>query len=137
MKAANSSLDSITIINLLAMLKNLISRAVRPRKMVFWHFPARQRVWIKRNESVPWVYAEKQDLLNVELVASIEALKPDERPPFLILDVREPSEREIIDLPSRNKDKVEIPRMFVSYDNLVKGYYPEHLPKDRHIVCVC
>ena len=60
-------------------------------------------MWIKKNEPPEWDYAEQIDLMNVELVNSIDKLKVGENPIFTILDVRDQSERDLVDLPARNK----------------------------------
>ena len=41
--------------------------------------------------------------MNVELARALDKLKPGDNPPYLILDVREPHERELLDLPKYNK----------------------------------
>ncbi len=43
------------------------------------------------------------DLINVELVSALDKLKPGEKAPFLIVDLRENHEREFIDLPKYTK----------------------------------
>ena len=75
--------------------------------------------------------------MNVELAKSLDILKPDKPAPFLIIDLREQHEREYIDLPKFTKNKVRIPRMDIPYDDLVMGYYPEKIPKDKYIILIC
>ena len=68
-------------------------------------YPLRNnRIWIKQNEPPEWEYKDQQDLANVELVNALDKLKPGQpAPPFIILDVREEHERDIMDLPKFNK----------------------------------
>ena len=77
--------------------------------------------------------------MNVELVSALDKLKPlDKTPaPFLILDLRETHEREMMDLPKHTKNKALIPRVSIPLDDLLMGNYPEKLPKDRYLVLVC
>lgn len=60
-------------------------------------------LWIKKNEPPEWIYAEQSDLVNVEFARAIESLKPGEKAPFMVIDVRDTPERDIMDLPKRNK----------------------------------
>ena len=41
--------------------------------------------------------------MNVELFRCIDRLKPGENPPFVLIDIREPSESDLMDLPKYNK----------------------------------
>ena len=103
------------------------------------HRPLRCKIWISKNELPEWDYAEQSDLVNVELVSALDKLKPlDKTPaPFLILDLRETHEREMMDLPKHTKNKALIPRVSIPLDDLLMGNYPEKLPKDRYLVLVC
>jgi rhodanese-related sulfurtransferase len=74
----------------------------------------------------------------VELVSALDKLKPtDKNPPFLILDLRENHQRELIDLPKYTKNKVLIPRVNITLEDLLMGFYPDKLPKDKYLVLVC
>ena len=52
------------------------------------------------------MYAEQTDIMNVEFARSFDSLKPGEQSPFIIIDVRDQEERDIIDIPKRNKVSV-------------------------------
>jgi len=62
--------------------------------------------------------------MNVELAKSLDKLVPGEPSPFLIIDIREQHEREYVDFPKYTKKKAFVPRMDISLENLVMGYYP-------------
>lgn len=101
-------------------------------------YPQRTKIWISKNELPPeWEYAEQTDLVNVELVSALNKLKPGEKAPFLIVDLRENHERELMDLPKYTKNKVRIPRVDIPLDDLMLGYYPEKLPKDKYLILLC
>ena len=77
-------------------------------------------------------------MVNVELVSALNKLKPgDKNPPFLLIDLRENHERELMDMPKYTKQKALIPRMNIPLDDLLMGYYPEKLPKDKYLILVC
>jgi len=102
------------------------------------HLPYRGKIWISKNELPKWEYAEQTDLVNVELVSALDKLKPTEKnPPFLILDLRENHQRELMDLPKYTKNKVLIPRVNITLEDLLMGFYPDKLPKDKYLVLVC
>ena len=102
-------------------------------------YPMRQKIWISKNELPKWDYAEQSDLVNVELVSALDKLKPLDKtpPPFLIVDLRENHERELMDLPKYTKNKALIPRVNIPLDDLMMGYYPDKIPKDRYLVLLC
>ena len=104
----------------------------------FVHLPSRSKIWISKNELPKWEYAEQTDLVNVELVSALDKLKPNEKnPPFLILDLRENHQRELMDLPKYTKNKTLIPRVNITLEDLLMGFYPDKLPKDKYLVLVC
>eukprot|EP00347_Sterkiella_histriomuscorum_P017790 403347984 len=75
--------------------------------------------------------------MNVEFQRSFESVKPGETPPFILIDVREQSERDYCDLPEKNLLGVKVPRMNIPLNDLLQGFYPEQIPKDKHIICFC
>lgn len=101
--------------------------------------PKRNKIWINKLEPPEWFYAEQPDLMNVELANALNQLKPADKtpPPFLILDLRDQTEREMIDLPKYTTNKALIPRVNIPLDDLLMGYYPDKLPKDRHLILMC
>jgi len=65
-------------------------------------------------------------------------LKPsDTKPPFLILDLREEHERDYVDLPKYTKSRALIPRVNIPLDDLMMGFFPDKLPKDRFLILLC
>ena len=105
---------------------------------MFVQYPSRGKIWISKNELPQWEYAEQTDLVNVELVNALDKLKPGEKnTPFLILDLRENHQRELMDLPKYTKNKALIPRVNIVLEDLLMGFYPDKLPKDRYLILVC
>lgn len=84
-----------------------------------------------------WDYEEQPDLVNVELARSLDQLVPGKPAPFLIIDLREQHEREYIDLPKYTKNKALVPRVNIPLEDLVMGYYPDKLPKDKYLILMC
>lgn len=60
-------------------------------------------MWINKVEPPEWFYGEQPDLVNVELASALDKLKPGEKAPFLIVDVRETHEQEMMDFPKLTK----------------------------------
>ena len=82
--------------------------------------PFRNRIWINKGEPPEWEYAEQPDLVNVELARALDQLKPtDSTPPFLIVDLREPHEQEIIDFPKLTKQKACMPIVQITLNDLL------------------
>ena len=75
--------------------------------------------------------------MNVELANALDKLKATDKPPYLIIDLREPHEQEIMDLPKYTKNKVLIPRVNIPLQSLLQGFYPDTLPLNRYIILVC
>jgi rhodanese-related sulfurtransferase len=67
----------------------------------------------------------------------LNKLKPGENSPFLLIDLRENHERELMDLPKYTKTKALIPRVNIPLDDLLMGYYPDKLPKNKYLILVC
>lgn len=65
--------------------------------------PKNHSMWINKSEPPEWFYAEQPDLVNVELASSLDKLKPGEKAAFMILDVRELHEQELMDFPKYTK----------------------------------
>ncbi|TNV84436.1 hypothetical protein FGO68_gene16349 [Halteria grandinella] len=99
--------------------------------------PLRQKIWINKHTPPEWIYGEQEDLMNVELAKSLDTLKQGEKAAFLIVDLREESERDMMDLPKYTKNKVLIPRVNIPLEDLQMGYYPDKLPKDKYLILVC
>lgn len=100
-------------------------------------YPLRNRIWITKQELPEWDYAEQPDLMNVELARSLDQLVPGQPSPFLIIDLREQHEREYLDLPKYTKKKALLPRVNIPLEDLVMGYYPDKLPKDKYLILIC
>lgn len=81
----------------------------------------RSKIWITKNQPpAEWEYGEQQDLMNVELANALDKLKPTDRnPPFLIVDLRENHERDLMDLPTRTKKGALIPRVNIPLHDLL------------------
>ncbi len=80
------------------------------RSRFFTAAPFRTRIWINKADPPEWEYAEQPDLLNVELARALDQLKPaDPTPPFLIVDLRESHEQELMDFPKLTKQKARVP----------------------------
>ena len=84
-------------------LLNLMTK----RPPLFGMLPIRckyeSKLWVTYNERPEWTYMDAADLMNVELANAIGKLEPNKNVPWLILDVREESERDYMDLPKYNK----------------------------------
>ena len=76
-------------------------------------------------------------MINVELAKSLDTLVPGKPAPFLIIDLREQHEREYVDLPKYTKKKALVPRLNIPLEDLVMGYYPDKIPKDKYLILVC
>jgi hypothetical protein len=81
----------------------IIHRTHRPSSAQIFAIALRERVWINKQQPPEWDYGEQEDLMNVELAKSLEVLKPGQKAPFLIIDLRDESERELLDLPKYTK----------------------------------
>ena len=58
-------------------------------------------------------------------------------PKFTVLDIRDPHERQVMDLVS-HFDGVEIPRVNLEYRELVTGIYNyDVLERDHWMLCIC
>lgn len=68
----------------------------------------RHKIWINKLQPPEWMYAEQEDLMNVELAKCLDTLKQGEKAPYLIIDLREQSERELMDIPKYTKVKRHI-----------------------------
>ena len=53
------------------------------------------------------------------------------------MDLRETHERELMDLPKYTKNKALIPRVNITLEDLLMGFYPDRLPKDRYLILLC
>jgi len=101
-------------------------------------YPVRSRIWINKQAPPEWEYGEQPDLVNVELARALDELKPtDVKPPFLIVDLREPHEQELMDWPKLTKQKARLPLVSIPLNSLLMGYYPDNLPFDRYLVMCC
>lgn len=88
--------------------------------------------------SKPWIYAEKVQLLNVEFINAVGSLSGYEKAPFIVLDVRDYDEVSYADIPSKNENGVEIPKINIPFHSITTQLSAlEKLPKDIHIICLC
>lgn len=87
---------------LLSLLRPLSGKVI-PFKSVM-AIPIRRKIWITKSEPPEWLYADQDDLMNVELANAVDQIKSSsEKLAFLIVDLREGSELEMMDFPKRNK----------------------------------
>lgn len=112
------------------MLKilNLSKRFLTPFRPIKFNFATFQK----------WIYAEKSQLMNVEFVNTFEEVESESKCPFVILDVRPDAEIELADIPQSNSKGVNIPKINMSLNQVMKDPDALHkIPKDKYIICMC
>jgi len=84
-----------------------------------------------------WVYAEKSQLLNVEFINACQSLTSQERPPFVVLDVRDDEEVSYAKLPYQNDKGVEIPTLHIPLGLIMtNSTFLDKIPKDKYVLCL-
>ena len=112
------------------------------------------KIWITKNAPQEWKFANtdaggahlKEYITGAQLKEAIYELasfrKEEATPPFMILDVRAPHEREIKDIvsevPTDDGTMVKIPRVNLIYEELVTGVWNnDSFARSTWIVCLC
>jgi len=76
-------------------------------------------------------------MLALEQTAAFKRGESETEPKFMLIDLRDPHEREIVDL-VHEYDGVELPRVNLEYAELVTGFFnADYLMRDHWLICLC
>ena len=85
-----------------------------------------------------WKYADKAQIYPQEFTEAFDEVSKDDVCPFVVVDVREDLEINTAELPWKNKNGVEIPKLYISMDSLFKDEDSlTEIPQDKYVLCLC